>query len=197
MEVVEVAQVESHSRESTAAPGAPGAVLTRPGCPGGAVHTFEDVFAAEQQPLVKLAWALTGSRAVAEELAQEAFLRLHQSWQRVSRYDDPGAWVRRVLLNLAASRRRRLAAEAKALVRLRCERQVPSVSSQTSELCAAIRSLPRRQAYALALYYLDDLPVADIAKILGCAEGTVRAHLHAGRQTLKTHPASATETPGD
>jgi RNA polymerase sigma-70 factor (ECF subfamily) len=47
-----------------------------------------------------------------------------------------------------------------------------------------VRSLPRRQAQAVALHYLEDLPVAEIARVLGCAEGTVKAHLHHGREAL-------------
>jgi RNA polymerase sigma-70 factor (ECF subfamily) len=47
-----------------------------------------------------------------------------------------------------------------------------------------VRRLPDRQAAAVALYYLDDLSVADIADALGCAEGTAKAHLHQARQTL-------------
>lgn len=49
---------------------------------------------------------------------------------------------------------------------------------------AAVRSLPRRQAAVIALHYYEDLPVADIAAVLGIAEGTVKAHLHKGRESL-------------
>jgi RNA polymerase sigma-70 factor, ECF subfamily len=48
----------------------------------------------------------------------------------------------------------------------------------------AVRALPRRQAQAIALFYLEDLPVAAIAEVLDCAEGTVKALLHQGRRTL-------------
>jgi RNA polymerase sigma-70 factor (ECF subfamily) len=49
---------------------------------------------------------------------------------------------------------------------------------------AAVRALPPRQAQVVALFYVDDRSVADIARILECAEGTVKAHLHAARQAL-------------
>lgn len=120
------------------------------------------------------------------DLTQEAFLRLHQRWARVSRYDKPGAWLRRVLVNLATSRARRLATEARLLARLGRERLTPpTLTAEAADFWGAVRTLPRRQAQAVALFYLEDRPSAEIAAILGCSEGTVRAHLHQGRTTLR------------
>src|SRR5687768_10837221 len=79
---------------------------------------FDRLYRQEYAPLVRLAWTLTGRWAVAEELVQEAFLRAHRRWDTIGTYQRPGAWVRRILLNLATSRARRMAAEARALVRL-------------------------------------------------------------------------------
>jgi DNA-directed RNA polymerase specialized sigma24 family protein len=69
---------------------------------------FEQFSLREYRGVVELAYALSGNRAGAEDIAQEAFLRAHRDWHRVGRYQHPGAWVRRVA-NLAASavRRRR------------------------------------------------------------------------------------------
>ena len=55
----------------------------------------------------------------------------------------------------------------------------------TREFWAAVRALPRQQAAVLALHYYEDLPIADIAAVLGLAEGTVKAHLHKGREALR------------
>jgi RNA polymerase sigma-70 factor (ECF subfamily) len=147
--------------------------------------TFERIYGVEYRPLVLLAFSLTGNRAVAEDLVQEALLRLHKRWGQVVTYDRPGAWLRRVVLHLACSRARRVAAEARALARLGRERPPePALPDDVSEFWAAVRRLPRRQAQVLALYYGEDRSVAEVAGILGCAEGTVRAHLHQGRQAL-------------
>jgi RNA polymerase sigma-70 factor (ECF subfamily) len=147
---------------------------------------FKAVYEAERRSLLRLAFALTGELGVAEDLTQEAFLRLHQRWDRVNRYDRPGAWVRRVLVNLVTSRGRRLAVEARALTRLGRERSpVVRLDGEDTEFWGAVRNLPRRQAQAIALYYLDDRTTADIAAILGCAEATVRIHLHRGREALR------------
>ena len=147
--------------------------------------SFERVYRAEYRSLVVLAFTLTGNRAAAEDIVQEALLRLHQRWSRVGTYERPGAWVRRVVLHLACSRARRVAAEARALARLGRERPPePVLTGDVADFWAAVRALPRRQAQVLALYYGEDRPVEEVAKILGRAEGTVRAQLHHGRQAL-------------
>jgi RNA polymerase sigma-70 factor (ECF subfamily) len=141
--------------------------------------------------LLRLAFALTGQWSTAEDLTQEAFLRLHQRWGTVSTYDRPGAWLRRVLINLAASRARRLTVEARALAKLgRQRRDELAVGEEGAVFWTAVRQLPKRQAAAVALFYLEDRPTGEVAEILGCAEGTVRALLHQGRQTLKQRLAT-------
>jgi RNA polymerase sigma-70 factor (ECF subfamily) len=151
---------------------------------------FGAVYAAEYRPLLRLAFALTGQWSTAEDLTQEAFLRLHQRWVTVAAYERPGAWLRRVLINLATSRARRLAVEARGLARLgRQRRDEPAVDPDHARFWAAVRQLPKRQAQAVALFYLEDRPTAEVADILGCAEGTVRALLHQGRQTLRQQMA--------
>lgn len=146
---------------------------------------FEAFYRHEYRQVRAVAWTLTGSGAGAEDIAQEAFLRAHQRWDTVSRYDEPGAWVRRVAINLASSSLRRRAREAAALMRLSARREEPwEIPDVDREFWAAVRSLPRQQAAVLALHYYEDLPVSDIAAVLELAEGTVKAHLHKGRASL-------------
>jgi RNA polymerase sigma-70 factor (ECF subfamily) len=61
------------------------------------------------------------------------------------------------------------------------------------EFWDAVRALPARQAQAIALHYLEDRPVAEIAEILGCAPATVKVHLHRGRRALADTLVPATE----
>jgi RNA polymerase sigma-70 factor (ECF subfamily) len=136
--------------------------------------------------MVDLAYALSGSRIAAEDLAQEALLAAHAKWHRVATLDRPGAWVRRVVMNKAASLYQRRAAELRALARLAPLRgsSFLRVDSETAHVWDEVRKLPRRQAQVVALFYLDQLSVFEIAQVLEVAEGTVKAHLHQARESL-------------
>jgi RNA polymerase sigma-70 factor (sigma-E family) len=151
-----------------------------------APEAFEDFYGREYLAVVGLAYALSGSRWGAEDLAQEAFMAAHRDWARIGLYDKPGAWVRRVVANLSVSSFRRRAAEAKALARVPFghETSLPDLTEGDPEFWAAIRALPRRQAQVVALFYLEDRSVAEVAEILDVTLGTVKRHLHNGRQAL-------------
>lgn len=150
--------------------------------------SFRAFYDTHYAPVLALAYALSGSWPTAEEAAQEAFLRTFRDWERVSQFDRPDSWVRTVAANLARSRLRRLGAELRALTRLSSRRdeqyedaQIPPMSG---DVWAAVRSLPRRQAEVVALHYLEDASVDDVATMLGIAPGTVKAHLHHARKSL-------------
>jgi DNA-directed RNA polymerase specialized sigma24 family protein len=76
---------------------------------------FEHFYLEEYPRVVMLVYALSGSRAGAEDIAQEAFLRAYQNWERVGSYEHQAAWVRRVATNLTTSGLRRRLLEARAL----------------------------------------------------------------------------------
>ena len=149
-------------------------------------ETFEDFYRREYMPVVGLAYALSGSRSGAEDLAQEAFFAAHRNWEKIAGYEQPGAWVRRVVANLSVSAFRRRAAEAKAMARAAFGQrtELPDLGSADPEFWRVVRGLPRRQAQVVALFYLDDRPIAEVADILEMSPGTVKRHLHNGRQTL-------------
>ncbi len=161
------------------------------------VERFTDDYAAffrrELHGLVALAAAIGGTER-AEEIAQEAMLRAHKEWDRISRYDKPGAWVRRVTMNLATSARRRRGSEARALRRVAARRQLDAPPPEVDGFWALVRLLPERQAAAVALHYLSDLSIAEIAATLGCAEGTAKAHLHSARRALADHLRNQEQT---
>ena len=148
---------------------------------------FEDFYVKEYSAVVGLAYALSGSRSGAEDLAQEAFLAAYSSWDRIAGYDQPGAWVRRVVANRSVSTFRRKAAEARAVAcaALGQRIELPDLGSGDPEFWNAVRSLPRRQSQVIALFYLEDLPIADVADILDMSPGTVKRHLHNGRLALR------------
>ncbi len=147
---------------------------------------FENFYRREFRDVVGLAYALSGSRVGAEDLAQEAFVAAHQRWDRIGGYDKPEAWVRRVVSNLAISGFRRRAAETKAMARLAGQRRqpLPEMEPEDEEFWKTVRQLPKRQAQAIALFYVEDRSVAEISEILDCSESTAKVHLFRGRQAL-------------
>jgi RNA polymerase sigma-70 factor (ECF subfamily) len=148
---------------------------------------YEAFFAAQHAPLARVAYALTGSRHDAQDLAQETLVRAFERWSVVGAYASPEAWARRVLVNLVYSRTRRRRTEAIGLRRLRpsAARRDPTELSDAAEaFWGAVRTLPPRQAQTVALRYGADLPAVEVAQILDLDPGTVRAHLHAARTRL-------------
>ena len=146
---------------------------------------FQVFYAREFRPVVGLAYVLLGSRSGAEDVTQEAFVAALRAWDRVGGFADPGAWVRRVVANRSVSWFRRRVAEGKALMRLgRLDGQTVEIDAEARELWDEVRRLPRRQAQAIALHYLDQRKIPEIGLILGCSENTVKTHLQRGRETL-------------
>ncbi|HSJ26623.1 MAG TPA: sigma-70 family RNA polymerase sigma factor [Acidimicrobiia bacterium] len=150
------------------------------------LETFESFYRREFRRLVAFVLALSGSRSGAEDLAQEALMVAHAQWERVSVMDRPDAWVRRVASNMAVSQYRKRIAELKAVTRLAGQRQgvIEPLEPRDDEFWRAVRSLPRNQATAVALHYLEDRPVSDIAEVLDCSPSTAKVHLHRGRKAL-------------
>jgi RNA polymerase sigma-70 factor (ECF subfamily) len=148
-------------------------------------RSFDDFYAAEYARVVGLAFGLTGRIAVAEELTQEAFLSAFRRWDRLSKYDQPAAWVRRVVTHRCVSFWRRGMTELRLLSRLRREPAATVHLPESDErVLHAIRRLPSRQREVIVLVLLDDRPVNEVATILGCAPETVRTHLRRGRLAL-------------
>ena len=146
--------------------------------------TFESFFLSEYPRLVALLSVWTDSRPTAEDLAQDALIRAEADWERLRGLDAPAAWVRRVALNRSMNERRRMRRQHRALGRV----DRPAVSGvddvDDGALWAAVRRLSDKQRTAIALYYVDDLPVGEIASVLGCSVGTVKTHLQRGRRRL-------------
>jgi RNA polymerase sigma-70 factor (ECF subfamily) len=153
--------------------------------PGVFRPSFEAFYAREFGSVVGLAYVLSGSRSGAEDLAQDAFLAALRHWDRISAYDKPEAWVRRVTVNRSVSRFRRLAAETRALLRMEHgQYTVPEVAHEAQEVWEAVRRLPTRQAQVVALQFFDRRSIAEIAEVLHCSENTVKTHLKRGKQAL-------------
>jgi RNA polymerase sigma-70 factor (ECF subfamily) len=146
----------------------------------------EALFSAQNDSLVRALTFSCGDRALAEDSVQEAFARLLIKWHRISDYDDPATWVRRVALNLAQDHQRFLLRRARLLVRLGRKPEVFTYSMEGDpRLWSAVRGLPSRQRTALSLHYLADLKVAEVAATMQVSEGTVKRYLDRARETLR------------
>lgn len=146
---------------------------------------FETFYEREFASIAKAAWCVVLDEDLACQVAQEAFARSFQRWRRISGYDKPGAWTRRVAIRLAVRARdvgRREVDFAEAH-----DVQVGRSSSDGFGVREALAGVSTRQRAALVLHYLCDLPVTDVARELRCRPSTVRVHLHRGRQALRAH----------
>jgi len=146
---------------------------------------YEAFYVREFAAIAVVAGAVAADRSVGEDIAQEAMTKAHKDWARVSGLDKPGAWVRRVAINLAIGRKRRSITEAKALFRL----GKPAVEAAETRrgdpsVWAAVDDLPPKQRAVIALHYLDDLSVAEIANILQISVSATTSNLHKARANL-------------
>jgi RNA polymerase sigma-70 factor (sigma-E family) len=147
-----------------------------------------DLFAAEAARLVSLARFFVDDRTAAEDLVQEAFIRLSRNSQRIRDESRAAAYLRSIVINLARDHNRR------GLVSLR--HRPPAVLDEPSaedravsresrsEVVAALRALPLRQRDCVALRYYLDLPVDEIARTLGLSPNSVKTHLQRGLRAM-------------
>jgi RNA polymerase sigma-70 factor (ECF subfamily) len=161
---------------------------------GESVEPFEQFYRREFPRLLVLARALAGDQW-AEDIAHDSMLVAYRHWARISLMDSPAGYVHRICAHKAVSWIRRASAERRALRRMvaRGVVTVETVSADNERFWAEVRQLPRRQAETVALFYGLDLPVPVIAETLGCAEGTIKAHLARARAQLSTRFAVSEE----
>jgi RNA polymerase sigma factor (sigma-70 family) len=142
---------------------------------------YESFYRAEFQRVVRTSFLIVHDRQRAEEVAQEAFIQLFAHWTKVSRYEQPGAWVRRVAIRIASRSAR------KERLRPAVERSAdppPSFQPQDVDLLNAIKQLPARQRAAVALFYFEDRPLPEVAHILGCSHAAAKVHVFNARKRL-------------
>jgi RNA polymerase sigma-70 factor (sigma-E family) len=144
------------------------------------VPTFVALYETSYLQMVRLAHLLTGSNEAGEEVVQDAFA---QAFKRFDQLDNPGAYVRRSVVNGCHSWHRRRGSEHRAL-----QRSAPRVEVQHSvanELGDALDALPFRQRAALVLRFYEDRSTEGIAEALGCRPGTAKSLVSRGLQQLR------------
>jgi RNA polymerase sigma-70 factor (ECF subfamily) len=146
---------------------------------------FTGFFRAEFGRVVRTVFLIVNDHGRAEEIAQDAFLQLLNNWKKVSAYDQPGAWVRRVAIRMAGRTAKR--ERMRALLEGRFGPAPPQPpDAPDDEVVRAVGRLPYAQRTAIVLFYFEDRPLSEIAEFLNCAPATARVHLHKARQRLAT-----------
>ncbi len=148
------------------------------------VERVQECFATSYRRLVGQLYAVCGDLSEAEDVVSEAFVRATASPRKFEKVDNPEAWLRTVAVNLARTRHRRRQLGARLLREDSVEPRHPEISSDRLAVVTALRELPTNQREALALHYLADLPLAEVAATLGVPIGTVKARLSRGRTAL-------------
>src|SRR5262252_8619279 len=144
---------------------------------------FEGFVAEATDALFRTGYLMTGDGGDAEDLVQETFLWVARRWNQVRSMDHPAAYARRILINLVlhgADRRSRQKAElVPESARLdAADQSAARVLREVDDLAEfrwALAQLPSRQRAVLVLRYWADLPVAEVADVLGCSAGTVKS----------------------
>jgi RNA polymerase sigma-70 factor (sigma-E family) len=136
------------------------------------------LFQREYAALVRLAHLITGSNEAAEDVVQESFVKMYRNWDRA---DQPGAYLRTIVVNGCRSWHRRRRLERERLPRPVAE----GVDGEARELLDALAGLGLRQRTALVLRFYADMSETEIAEALGCRRGTVKSLVHRGLRELE------------
>lgn len=160
-----------------------------------------EAFCQREHPRLVGALSLyTGNAAVAEELAQEALVRVMDAWPQVRSMAAPGAWAHRVAMNLAKSWFRRRLAERRALAHLeqqRARQSDPDVAAAV-DVRLAVAGLPQRQRRCVVLRHYLGYPVDVTADALGISRQAVASLTYRGMQMLRAtidHDPAPLEAP--
>jgi RNA polymerase sigma factor (sigma-70 family) len=137
-------------------------------------RAFDEFFHDEHGGLFAALCLVTGSRHEADELAQEAFVRLLERWDRVSEMDDPKGYLFRTAMNLFRKRCRRAEVRARLPVQQRRRDDAFAVIDDRDELVRALLELSPRQRAAVVLTTIVDLPSQEVGRMLGISDSTVR-----------------------
>jgi RNA polymerase sigma-70 factor (sigma-E family) len=145
---------------------------------------FSEYFAARVQRFRRVAFAFCGDWHAAEDLVQAMFVQLYRRWRRV-RPDTVDAYARRILLNLFLAGRRTSGREYVTSVVPERESPPGRDTSVRLDVERALAGLTPRQRAMVVLRFLEDLPGAEVASLLGVAEGTVKSQTARGVEALR------------
>jgi RNA polymerase sigma-70 factor, ECF subfamily len=151
--------------------------------------SFDEFYRDTSARLLQYGYAVCGDLVEAQDLVHEAYTRAWQAWRKVITHPNPEGWVRLVVARLATDRWRRQQRWRAVMRRAGPPEPAHPPGEDTVVIVAALRRMPVVHRQALALHYLFDLSIAEIARETGAAEGTVKSWLSRGRAGLAEHLA--------
>jgi RNA polymerase sigma-70 factor (ECF subfamily) len=149
------------------------------------VLRFEEFFRAEHVRLARALYLLTGNAAEADELTQEAMVRVYERWDRVRQMGSPQGYLFRTALNLHRSRVRSLASRARQILQATPSPDPAEVVQGRDSLARALASLPTGQRGAVVLIEWLGMDPQEAATAMGIKPGSVRARLSRARAALR------------
>lgn len=153
---------------------------------------FREFFDTEFRPLRRLAYVLTRDWLEAEDLTQETMLRTYRAWNRIEGA-TPGAYARTTMLNKHRSMLRRAKVEAKYAFARRTPSEVTEDRDDRLLIIDALAELPVTERQILALRYLEDRPIEEVAAIVGVPTGTVKSASYRAIRRLREKLGSSLE----
>jgi RNA polymerase sigma-70 factor (sigma-E family) len=154
------------------------------------MNDFDQFVASAVEPLLRTAHLITWDAGEAEDLVQECLLQVARRWPRVRRMEQPLAYARRILINLAVDdargrAKRRTELDGDGATVDEPARDVLAGLETRDELLAALAQLTPRQRAVLVLRYFNDLTEPQVAEVLGCSTGTVKSNASRGLARLR------------
>jgi RNA polymerase sigma-70 factor, ECF subfamily len=147
--------------------------------------SFETFYEAESRTLFQRLWLVTGDRAEAEELMQDAFLKVWERWERVGAMDDPVGYLYRTAMNLFRKRYRRAMLAIRRTIGLTPSRDDFADADDRDTVRRVLSTLPPRQRAALVLTEMLGFSPNDAGRALGVQASTVRSLSHQGRESFR------------
>ncbi|MEV6925938.1 SigE family RNA polymerase sigma factor [Dactylosporangium sp. NPDC051485] len=156
---------------------------------------FTEFVLGRSPALLRFAYLLTGDRHLAEDLTQEGLVRAHRRWSGIVSAEGPEPYVRKAILRqyLSWRRRRSFAERPVAEPPDAVAADATGRFDETDAMWSLLATLPRSQRAVMVLRYYEDLPDAEIARLLGCSASTVRVHAFHALQKLRAALATTRE----
>ena len=151
----------------------------------GAARSFEAFYHAESQMLFRRLWLVTGNRAEAEELMQDAFLRVWERWDQVGTMDDPLGYLYRTAMNLFRKRYRRALLALRRTLGFASPRDDFADADERHAVRRVLSTLPPRQRAALVLTEMLGFSADEVGRVLGVQASTVRSLSRKGRESFR------------